>query len=88
MVVEKKNKLTHRSFKGEVVGANGNKTISALVKNKVMHPKYHKQYTVSRKYAIHDEMGVAKVGDVILFEECRPLSKTKRWRLINIEKKA
>ncbi|KKQ27118.1 MAG: 30S ribosomal protein S17 [Candidatus Magasanikbacteria bacterium GW2011_GWC2_37_14] len=88
MAVEKKNNVVHRSLKGEVISAKGNKTIHVLVKNKVTHPKYHKQYTVTKKYAVHDELGLAKAGDKILFQECRPLSKTKRWRLVNIEKKA
>lgn len=88
-MVEKMTKKTiYRQFNGEVTNAKGNKTVQVLVKNKVTHPKYHKQYLVTRKYQIHDEKGEARVGDLVLFRECRPLSKTKRWRLIKIEKKA
>ena len=82
-----KNTVRSRQLTGEVI-KQGQKTAQVLVKNKVLHPKYNKQYTVSKKYAIHDEQNVAKVGDLVVFQECRPLSKTKRWRLVGITKKA
>lgn len=80
-------KVTYRKFEGEVVGCKADKTISVLVKTKKMHPKYKKQYVVSRKFAIHDEKNLAKESDKVLFEECRPMSKTKKWRLVSILKK-
>ena len=76
----------HRQFVGQVVSAKENKTIHVLVKSIKMNAKYRKQYTTSRKYAIHDERGQAKAGDKVIFEECRPLSKTKRWRLVEVTK--
>ena len=84
--IEEKNKIkvTHRSFEGKVLVARGDKTINVLVESKIMHPKYRKQYLQSRKYLAHDENNLAKVGDKVLFEECRPLSKTKRWRLVKV----
>lgn len=72
----------HRRFTGVVVTAPGQKTISVRVEMRREHPKYRKQYTLSRKYAVHDETNQAKVGQVVTFEECRPLSRTKRWRLV------
>lgn len=75
-----------RQFVGEVMSAASQKTIHVRVKTVKMHSKYRKQYMTSRKYAVHDEKGEAKVGDTVTFEECRPLSKTKRWRLIAIMK--
>ena len=88
MVEKITKKIIYRQFLGEVVSAKGNKTITVVVKNMVTHPKYHKKYAVNRKYAVHDEKGQANLGDLVSFQECRPLSKTKRWRLIKIEKKA
>ena len=73
-------------FEGVVVGTNEAKTIRVSVESVKIHPKYRKQYSVSKKYAVHDETGVAKVGNKVSFVECRPLSKTKRWRLVSILK--
>lgn len=78
----------HRRFEGVVVGEAENKTIRVKVDTTNVHAKYRKQYTTSRKYAVHDEKAEAHVGDIVLFEECRPLSKTKRHRLISVVKKA
>jgi small subunit ribosomal protein S17 len=75
---------THRRFEGVVVSTKENKTIHVTVESIKTHPKYRKQYTRSKKYAVHDETGKAAVGDLVLFEECRPLSKTKRWTLVNV----
>ena len=74
-----------RQFEGTVVSAAEDKTVRVLVKTVRMHPKYQKQYNVSRKFAVHDEKNTAKVGDLVNFEECRPLSKMKRWRLVSIK---
>lgn len=76
----------HRRFEGEVVKISGEKTVSVLVKTRKMHSKYQKQYTESKKYAVHDEKNAAAVGDAVVFEECRPLSKNKRWRLVSVVK--
>ncbi len=74
---------THkRSFLGTVVSTAMNKTIVVRIDSIKTHPKYGKQYTRSKKYHVHDEKGVAKVGEKVNFVECRPLSKTKRWRLV------
>lgn len=80
------NKVIHRQFEGSVVSEKEDKTIHVLVKTEKMHPKYKKQYMTNKKYAVHDEKNVAKVGNVVLFQECRPISKTKKWRLIKIIK--
>lgn len=81
--IETTNKVIRRRFRGEVLGAK-DKTINVLVKAKKMHPKYKKQYVVSKKYHVHDEKNQASVGDTVVFQECRPMSKTKRWRLTEI----
>lgn len=77
-----------RRFEGAVVGANSAKTIHVNVKTIKTHPKYHKQYVTAKKYPVHDEHGRASVGDYVMFEECRPISKTKRWTLVKILKSA
>ena len=75
-----------RNFEGEVASVKESKTIHVVVKTTKMHPKYRKQYIVSRKFAVHDEHSRAKLGNLVTFVECRPLSKTKRWTLVNIVK--
>ena len=72
----------HRNFTGSVVSSAMNKTIVVRVDRMKLHPKYDKRYRVSKKFHVHDEKNAAKVGDTVEFMECRPLSKTKRWRLI------
>lgn len=83
-----KETMMKRQLQGEVVGANSQKTIHVVVKTTKIHPKYRKQYSTSKKYAVHDEKGVAKVGDMVCFQECRPLSKTKRWFVVEVVKKS
>ncbi len=77
-----------REFEGVVMSEREDKTIHVLVKTTNTHPKYRKQYTTSKQYAVHDEKNDAHVGDVVVFCECRPLSKTKRWRLVRVAKRA
>jgi small subunit ribosomal protein S17 len=72
----------HRKFTGVVVSDKSNKTIVVKVESVKKHPKYHKRYTVSQKYKVHDELNTYKTGDKVAFVECRPLSKDKRWRVI------
>ena len=74
----------HRQFEGAVVGTAMMKTIRVAVKSVKMHKKYRKQYSRTSVYPVHDEQGKAKVGDTVLFQECRPISKTKKWRLIKV----
>lgn len=75
-----------RRFIGTVVSTAMSKTIVARVDTMKLHSKYKKFYKVSNKYHIHDEKNEAKVGDKVKFVECRPLSKTKRWRLVEVVK--
>lgn len=88
MTMEKdlKIKKLNRQFIGHVVSAAMNKTIVVDVASHKFHPKYKKQYRVNKKYHVHDEKSEAKLGDQVVFVECRPLSKTKHWRLIQILK--
>jgi small subunit ribosomal protein S17 len=80
-MTETTNKIFRR-FTGTVISTKMAKTAVVLVERTVKHKKYLKQYTVSKKYKVHDEIGEYKVGNVVMIEECRPLSKDKRWRII------
>ena len=72
----------HRLFEGTVVRDAMNKTIVVRVDRIVVHPKYKKRYRVSKRYKVHDEKNTYKIGDRVQFVECRPLSKEKRWRVL------
>ena len=73
---------THkREIQGVVVKSSGDKTVSVLVTRSVIHPKYHKIVKRFKKYLVHDESNEVKVGDTVTALECRPLSKTKSYRL-------
>lgn len=83
-----KTKKGYRTFMGTVVSAGMAKTVTVRVDRMKLHSKYQKRYRVSNKFHVHDEKGAAKVGDAVSFVECRPLSKTKRWRLVEVTKAA
>jgi len=59
------------------------KTVVVLVERIKEHLKYKRRFKVSKKYKAHDEKGEYKIGDRVIIEECRPLSKEKRWRVIS-----
>jgi len=69
---------------GKVVSDKMQKTRVVVSEKLVKHPKYKKYYKHMTKYYVHDEKNESKVGDVILIEETRPISKLKRWRLVKI----
>ena len=73
-----------REIQGVVVKNSGDKTASVLVTRQVMHPKYHKTVKRFKKYLVHDERNELKEGDTVIAIECRPLSKTKSFRLKTI----
>ncbi|MDO9267167.1 MAG: 30S ribosomal protein S17 [Sulfurimonas sp.] len=74
--------MTHkREIQGNVVKISGDKTASVVVERRVMHPRYHKVVKRFKKYLVHDERNELKVGDQVIAIECRPLSKTKSYRL-------
>jgi small subunit ribosomal protein S17 len=71
-----------RVLTGRVVSDKMNKTVTVEVVRKVRHARYHKFVTRRKKYHAHDENNVCKVDDEVLIQESRPLSKTKRWVVI------
>lgn len=77
-----------RMLTGTVVSDKMNKTVTVLVERKVKHPLLGKVIRVSKKYHAHDENDEFHQGDVVMIEECRPLSKTKAWRVTKLVEKA
>ena len=75
------------SLSGKVVSDKMNKTITVLVERKVKHPLYGKIMVRTKKYHAHDETNEFHMGDLVTIEECRPLSKTKAWRVTKLIEK-
>lgn len=73
---------------GKVVSDKMDKTITVAVETYKMHPLYKKRVKYTRKFKAHDEENRAKVGDIVKIMETRPLSKEKRWRLVEIVEEA
>ena len=69
---------------GKVVSAKNDKTITVLVETHKKHPLYGKRVKYSKKYAAHDEKNVAKVWDTVRIRATRPVSKTKRYELVEV----
>jgi small subunit ribosomal protein S17 len=77
-----------KTRRGYVVSAKMQKTVVVEVEDRVKHPLYGKVLRRTSKVKVHDESNVAGVGDLILIMETRPLSATKRWRLVEVLEKA
>ena len=73
---------------GVVVSDKMDKTIVVAIKTKVRHPLYGKMVNRTRKFKAHDEKNECGIGDTVKIMECRPLSKDKHWRLVEIVEKA
>ena len=82
------NENKKRELIGVVVSDKADKTITVKVETYKMNPIYKKRVKYSKKYAAHDEKNEAKVGDTVRIVETRPLSRTKRFRLVEIVEKA
>ena len=77
-----------RTLTGKVVSDKMDKTITVLVERKVRHPLYGKIMVRTKKYHAHDESNEFHPGDMVVIEECRPISKTKAWRAAKLVEKA
>ena len=75
-------------YRGTVVSDKMDKTITVVVETKKTHPLYGKRVKYSKKFKAHDENNEAKIGDKVVIMETRPLSATKRFRLVEIVEKA
>jgi small subunit ribosomal protein S17 len=77
-----------RTLTGKVVSNKMDKSITVLIERRVKHPVYGKYITRSTKLHAHDENNVCKEGDVVTIAECRPISKTKAWALVEVVESA
>jgi|TARA_B100000809_G_scaffold257133_1_gene298186 small subunit ribosomal protein S17 len=73
---------------GQVVSDKMDKTITITVEKKVKHEKYGKFISTTKKFTVHDEKNECGIGDTVKIMETRPLSKNKRWRLVEVLEKA
>jgi small subunit ribosomal protein S17 len=74
----------NRTLQGRVVSDKMDKTITVLVERRVKHPLYGKFVRRSTKVHAHDENNECQIGDVVVVEQCRPLSKTKTWKFTKL----
>jgi small subunit ribosomal protein S17 len=73
-----------RTVTGTVVSDKMDKTVTVMIERKVKHPVYGKYIRRSTKLHVHDEDNTCQEGDKVTIEQCRPLSKSKSWRLVNV----
>jgi len=74
--------MAKRQLIGTIISDKMQKTIVVKVERIKEHPKYKRRYKVHKKYKVHVESGEYHIGDRVIIEECRPISKEKRWRVI------
>jgi small subunit ribosomal protein S17 len=74
--------MPKRVLQGTVTSDAAEKTVTVLVERRIKHPVYKKYIVRSKKYLAHDERNTTKVGAVVRIQECRPLSKRKRWEVL------
>lgn len=79
-----KQKIGRRQAEGRVLKSNNIKTRVIAIEKRVPHPLYGRVIRRTAKFVAHDEREESQVGDLVRIEECRPMSKTKRWRLVEI----
>tara|TARA_Y100001970_G_scaffold228181_1_gene282554 strand:+ start:5438 stop:5701 length:264 start_codon:yes stop_codon:yes gene_type:complete len=80
-------KINSRTETGMVISSNRDKTITVKVERKVRHPLYKKILRRSSKLQAHDQENICDEGDLVTIQECRPISRTKSWKLLKVEKK-
>ena len=88
MTEEVKGRALRKRRKGVVASKSGNKSIVVVVESRKPHPLYGKIIKQSSKFHAHDEENVANVGDTVVIMETRPISRMKRWRLVEVTEKA
>ncbi len=75
-------KIIKRKLEGEITSDKMDKTVTVAVTTIKVHSKYKKRYKSTKKYKAHDDKNEYKIGDVVVIEQCRPISKDKCWRVI------
>ncbi len=79
---------TNRTLQGRVISDKMDKSITVQVERRVKHPIYGKYIRRSTKVHAHDENNECRIGDTVVVEQCRPISKTKKWRLVKVVERA
>ena len=77
-----------RSLRGVIVSDKMHKTVRVRVERLKQHPKYQKYYRLTKHFKAHDEKGEYRMGDTVLIQETRPLSREKRWRVVALVKRS
>lgn len=77
---------TRKRLEGVVIGDRQSKTRIVRVSRRIVHPVYSKVVTVKKKYYAHDEKEISGDGDKVVIEETRPMSRMKRWRIVEVRK--
>ena len=85
---DERGRNRRRIKQGRVSSNKMDKTIVVVAETRVPHPVYKKVVRQSRRFKAHDELNTAGIGDLVRIQECRPYSKEKRWRLLEIVEKA
>lgn len=75
-------KTNKRRFEGVVVSDKMQKTRVVEVSRRIKHPRYHKYYRVTKRFSAHDENNIYMLGESVIIEEAKPLSRTKRWVIV------
>ena len=84
----KQQRKSLKEVRGVVLSRSGEKSIKVVLNYKVKHPMYGKYISRRTKFSVHDERDEAGIGDVVDIVECRPISKSKSWRLLKVIEKA
>ena len=79
--------MAAKTLQGVVTSQKMNKTVTVMVGRRTKHPKYGKYISLSTKYHVHDEKEACNEGDTVLIQECKPISKTKSWQLVEVIQK-
>ena len=79
--------MAAKTLQGVVTSQKMNKTVTVMVDRRTKHPKYGKYISLSTKYHVHDEKEACNEGDTVLIQECKPISKTKSWKLVEVIQK-
>ncbi len=80
--------MPRRVLEGQVVSNKGDKTVTVNVTRRFKHPVYKKFIFKTKRYAAHDETNEVGVGDTVVIEECAPISKSKRFKVVELKEKA
>ncbi len=87
-MADQENSKNVRARTGKVVSDKMNKTVTVLVERRAKHPLYGKVIRLSKKYHAHDEDNGCHEGDTVIIEECRPLSRSKTWKVVRVVEQA